>query len=284
MSPALFVVIGFVLGLPLTWVAVYLGRRVGLLDIPTGIKTHHLAVPYTGGAAIAATLAISGIIFGLPPAVLLGGLFIWLVGLVDDIRSLPPRLKLLLEIPPLIVGVSALGLEPLVLVVAVLVGVFLVNCFNVIDGLDGLAGGVALISLLAVLWASGPSVASSAGLLVGAIAAFLLFNLRPARLFLGDQGSLFLGYYIWILPLASFANKPETRTVVFGALLWGFPLANAVFVVTKRLIERRALLIGDRGHLYDVLNERLGLRSTLLVCWSIAGLLAVAAAAVMRGS
>src|SRR5439155_13541745 len=178
----------------------------------------------------------------LPPAVLLGGLFIWLVGLVDDIRSLPPRLKLLLEIPPLIVGVSALALEPLVLVVAVLVGVFLVNCFNVIDGLDGLAGGVALISLLAVLWASGP-LASSAGLLVGAIAAFLLFNLRPARLFLGDQGSLFLGYYIWILPLASFANKPETRTIVFGALLWGFPLVNAVFVVTKRLIERRALLI-----------------------------------------
>jgi len=283
-SAAFFVAIGFLLGLPLTWAALYLGRRIGLLDIPKGIKVHRLPVPYTGGAAIAATLAISGIIFDLPPTILLGSFLIWVVGLVDDIRGLPPRLKLLLEVLPLIVGVSALGLEPLVLLAAVLAGVFLVNCFNVIDGLDGLAGGVALISLLALFFVTDRAVAASTGLLVGAIMAFLLFNLHPARLFLGDEGSLLLGYFMWILPLAILAKQPEARGVVFGALLWGFPLVNAVFVVVKRLIERRPLLIGDRGHLYDVLNQRLGLRSTLLVCWSVAGFSTVAAAAVIRGS
>jgi UDP-GlcNAc:undecaprenyl-phosphate GlcNAc-1-phosphate transferase len=264
------------------WAALLLGRRFGLLDLPTGIKVHRLPVPYTGGAAIAATLAVAWIVFDLPPAILLGGLFIWVVGLVDDIRGLPPRVKLLLEVPPLIIGASTLGLAPLVLMAAVLVGAFLVNCFNVIDGLDGLAGGVALISMLAILWATGTTTAAIAGLLVGAVAAFLLFNLHPARLFLGDEGSLLLGYFLWILPLAGVAKQPDARGLIFGVLLWGFPLANAAFVVTKRLIERRALLIGDRGHLYDVLNGRIGLRWTLLVCWAVAAFSSIAAAVVTQ--
>lgn len=278
-----FVAVGFLLGLPLTWSALRVGRRVGLLDVPTGIKVHRLPIPYTGGAAIAATLSIAGIIFGLPPTVLLGGVFMWLVGLADDIRSLPPQAKLLLEVPPLIIGASALGLEPLVLIGAAVLGLVLVNCFNVIDGLDGLAAGVALISLLALLWVTGGALVAFAGLLVGATVAFLLFNLHPARLFLGDQGSLLLGYFLWILPLANFAEHREPRDLLFGIFLWGFPLANVAFVVTKRLIERRALLVGDRGHLYDVLHGRLGLRSTLLICWSVAALSSLVAAAVISG-
>jgi len=280
-TAASFVAVGFALGLPLMWAALLIGRRFGLLDLPTGIKVHRLPVPYTGGAGIAATLAIAWVVLELPPAVLLGGLFVWLVGLVDDIRGLPPRVKLLLEVPPLITGASALGLAPLVLLVAVLVGAFLVNCFNVIDGLDGLAGGVALISMLAIL-STGTTTAAIAGLLVGAVAAFLLFTLHPARLFLGDEGSLLLGYFLWILPLAGVAKQPDARGLIFGVLLWGFPLANAAFVVTKRLIERRALLIGDRGHLYDVLHERIGLRWTLLVCWAVAAFSSIAAAAVIQ--
>jgi UDP-GlcNAc:undecaprenyl-phosphate/decaprenyl-phosphate GlcNAc-1-phosphate transferase len=281
-SAAPFVAVGFALGVPLMWAALLIGRRLGLLDLPTGIKVHRLPVPYTGGAAIAATLAVAWVVFDLPPAVLLGGLFIWVVGLVDDIRSLPPTVKLVLEIPPLIIGASTLGLEPLAITAAALVGAFLVNCFNVIDGLDGLAGGVAVISMLAILWATGSTVGAIAGLLVGALAAFLLFNLHPARLFLGDQGSLLLGYFLWILPLASAANQPDARDVIFGVLLWVFPLVNAAFVVSKRLIEGRALLAGDRGHLYDVLHRRIGLRRTLLACWSVAALSSIAATAVIQ--
>lgn len=280
MNAFAFAAVGFLIGLPLSWSALEVGRRVGLLDMPTGIKVHHRPIPYTGGAAFAAMLVITGAIFPLPPMVLLGGLFIWLIGLADDIRSLPPHLKLLLELPPLIVGASALGLEPLMFIGAIVVGVFLVNCFNVIDGLDGLAAGVAMISLLALLWSPSGSVVAIAGLLVGMSLAFLMFNLNPARLFLGDQGSLLLGYFLWVLPLADFAQFGGVRELLFGALLWVFPLANVAFVTTRRLVERRALLVGDRGHLYDVLNVRLGLRSTLLVCWSIAALASVAAAVV----
>lgn len=282
MSAFAFVGLGFILGLPLSWLALQVGRRVGLLDVPVGIKVHRLPIPYTGGAAIAVTLAIAGIILPLPATVLVGGLFMWLIGLADDVRSLPPQLKLLLEVPPLIVGASALGLEPPLFIGAIVVGVFLVNCFNVIDGLDGLAAGVAMIALLALLWSSNGTVVAMAGLLVGGSLAFLVFNLHPARLFLGDQGSLLLGYFLWVLPFANFADKREIRELLYGVLLWGFPLINVAFVLTKRLIERRALLMGDRGHLYDVLHMRLGLRSTLLICWTVAALSSIAAAAVMR--
>ncbi|MDP9227248.1 MAG: hypothetical protein M3P18_26045, partial [Actinomycetota bacterium] len=130
MNPLTSVAVGFIFGLPLVWSALHVGRRIGLLDVPTGIKVHQLPIPYTGGAAIAATLTVASIVFELPPPFLLGGLFIWFVGLVDDVLSLPPRTKLLLELPPLVIGASVLGLEPLVLIASVMIGLLLVNCFN----------------------------------------------------------------------------------------------------------------------------------------------------------
>jgi UDP-GlcNAc:undecaprenyl-phosphate GlcNAc-1-phosphate transferase len=282
-SALIFVTFGFLIGLPLSWLAIHIGRRVGLLDVPHGIKVHRQPIPYTGGAAIAATLAIGALVFGLPPTILLGGLVIWLIGFVDDLRGLPPQIKLLLQLPPLIVGALDLGLEPQVLMVAVALGVFLVNCFNVIDGLDGLAGGVALISFLAMMSHTSATGVATAGILVGAISAFLVFNLHPARLFLGDQGSLLMGYFLWILNVANYAQNRDTRELLLGALFWGFPLVNAAFVLAKRLMERRALLVGDRGHLYDVLHARLGLRSTLIICWSITAISSIAAVALLDG-
>src|SRR5207249_3642405 len=148
-----------------------------------------------------------------------------------------------------------------VAVVAVVIGMILVNAFNVIDGLDGLAGGVALFALLPLV-AMGNPLSDLGAIVLGSVVGFLLLNLHPARLFLGDEGSLLLGYVLWLLAVSILAARPVPASFAFAALIWAFPIVNAVFVLIKRATEGRPILAGDRGHLYDVLQRRYGLGAT----------------------
>ena len=214
----------------------------------------------------------------MPALAVAGALLAWAVGFVDDARHLDPRLKLAAELPALVVGSFAIDLDGAVRLVAIVVGLFLINAFNVIDGLDALAGGTAAIALAALLLLNAP-LAALAAVALGGVLAFLVFNLPPARLFLGDEGSLLLGYVLWLVPLAAFAAAPSARLLIVTGCLWAFPLVNAGFVVLARIRARRPVLAGDRSHLYDVLHRRLGLRGTLLVCWTIGAAGAIGAAA-----
>jgi UDP-GlcNAc:undecaprenyl-phosphate GlcNAc-1-phosphate transferase len=270
--------LGFVLNLVLAAVLIRLSPRLGLLDRPGPIKPHARPIPYTGGAGIAIALLIVGALSSLPLPAMAGAAVAWLVGFIDDWRRLAPRLKLLLELPVVLMGSFAVELNPVERCVAVLAGIVLVNAFNVIDGLDGLAGGTAAISLTAATFVFAP-LATAASIGVGAVLAFLVFNLPPAKLFMGDEGSLLLGYLLWLVPLASLAVTPSPVLVLATVLIWFFPLVNALFVILIRLRGRRSVLAGDRSHLYDVLSRRFGLRTTLLVCWGIAALGALGAVA-----
>jgi UDP-GlcNAc:undecaprenyl-phosphate/decaprenyl-phosphate GlcNAc-1-phosphate transferase len=269
----------FVLGLPTAFVLIPLSDRLGLLDKPGPIKPHARPIPYTGGAMIAGVILAIGVAVSLPVAVILGATAIWLVGFIDDTRGLAPLVKLAAEIPPLFAGSLAVDLSPIERVVAVLAGVVLVNVFNVTDGLDGLAGGTAAIILIALLVLGGP-LSGVAAVALGAVAAFLLFNLPPARLFLGDEGSLLLGYVLWLVPLAALTVAPSAGLLAALLLAWAFPLTNTAFVVGARLRASRPVLTGDRSHLYDVLNRRFGLRGSLLVCWGLSAVGGVLAAAI----
>jgi UDP-GlcNAc:undecaprenyl-phosphate/decaprenyl-phosphate GlcNAc-1-phosphate transferase len=271
-------VLGFALTLPLSWVSLALGRRFQLLDRPGAIKTHPQPVPYTGGAAIIFTLCVGGTLLGVPTMSLVGGVVAWLIGFMDDVEGVTPTRKLLLLLLCLSVGTAGLDLDPLARISLLLGGLVLVNAFNVIDGLDGLAGGVAMFGFMAL------AVGDSAwGLLaavgIGSLAAFLLFNLHPAVMFLGNQGSLAVGYFLWVAPAHLYANGRDGDTLVYAAIVWTFPLLNLAFVIGKRAIERRPILVGDRSHLYDVLHRRLGLRTALVVCWMLAAASAVIAVA-----
>lgn len=268
--------IAFVAGLALTRLAITLGRRLGLLDLPSAIKPHGAPVPHTGGTAIVLVVATAMVILGLLPLAI-AATCMWVIGLVDDIRSLPPRLKLVLEVLPLVLASSALGLSQLPMTLAVIVGVILVNAFNVIDGLDGLAAGCALASLLVFTGTDGVA-ALLASSIAGSVAAFLVFNRHPARIFLGDEGSLVLGFALWTLPFLANVNSATLGGTFFWLTLWLFPLVNAVFVVSYRLRTRRPIMSGDRSHLYDFWHKRIGLTATLFACWSIAAAGAIAAA------
>jgi UDP-GlcNAc:undecaprenyl-phosphate GlcNAc-1-phosphate transferase len=275
MSSEGWALVGCALGLPLLLLAILVGHRFGLLDHPSPIKPHLLAVPYTGGAAIVAAIVVAGLVARVPPGVLGGLLLMWLVGFIDDARGLPAGVKLAGELPALVVSGAALGMSIPIAIASIALGLVLVNAFNVIDGLDGLAGGVALPSLIVLAAAPGWGGALAA-IAVGAIVAFLFLNLRPARVFLGDQGSLVLGQLLWLVPLA-FLRLDASGPWAAWLLLWAFPFVNAAFVVIARVRARRNVLRGDRSHLYDALNRRLGLARTLVICWTIAGLGAVGA-------
>jgi UDP-GlcNAc:undecaprenyl-phosphate GlcNAc-1-phosphate transferase len=277
-TASLAFVIALIVGGALAWGCILVGERLALLDHPGAIKPHAHPVPYTGGTAIFATLLLLAPVAGLDIWILLGAALCWLVGAIDDVRGLAPTTKLAAQVPALVLGSLAVELSPLERAVAVAAGLILLNAFNVVDGLDGLAAGAALspLVLLAVVGAGGA--VSAVGL--GAVLGFLLFNLAPAKLFLGDQGSLLLGYLLWILPLGWLGAEGSLRLSSLWVLLWLFPIVNLAYVLWVRARARRPLLRGDRSHLYDALHRRYGLRATLAVCWGVSVLGVLGAAAV----
>ena len=265
-----------------SWVAASLGITFGLVDRPGAIKPHPKPVPFTGGTAILIALLVAAPIALPSPYAVAGAAVCWLVGLVDDLRGLMPAPKLLALLPPLALGSFALDLPPLQRVVVVLVGLILLNVFNVVDGLDALAGGTAVLMLVSLTFAGTISALAAAG--IGATLGFLVFNLPPAKLFLGDEGSLLLGYLLWFLTASWLASGPAVQATILWSLLWMFPLTNFAYVVAIRLKARRPLLRGDRSHLYDDLKRRFGLARTLAVCWVISTVGAFCTAIVVRAS
>src|SRR5438105_11545320 len=154
----------FAFCLPLILVAIVVGTRAGLLDVPTAIKPHARPIPYTGGTPIAVIIVAAAILGGQFPLALVAT-SVWLIGFVDDLRSLPASAKLLLEVFLLLFWVITEPYSFPESLAAVAVGVVLMNAFNVIDGLDGLAAGCALAPLVALSTFDG-----AAGMLAAAAA------------------------------------------------------------------------------------------------------------------
>jgi UDP-GlcNAc:undecaprenyl-phosphate GlcNAc-1-phosphate transferase len=279
-SAPVLVVLALVGSIGSSWLVTKLGGRFGLVDRPGAIKPHLRPVPYLGGTAILVPLVVAVPIVALSPFAVGGAVLCWLVGIVDDVRGLTPVLKLVSLLPALGLGSFAMDLPPIHRVLVVVVGLVLLNVFNVIDGLDALAGGTAVL-LFVSLALLGPMPHLSA-VAVGATLGFLVFNLPPAKLFLGDEGSLLLGYLLWLFTTAWLAPSPVVLAAAVWSLLWLFPLANAAYVIAVRIRARRPLLRGDRSHLYDALNRRYGLTRTLLICWLMSTLGALGVAALVH--
>jgi UDP-GlcNAc:undecaprenyl-phosphate GlcNAc-1-phosphate transferase len=212
-------------------------------------------------------------------AVLLaGGVAMHLVGLADDFRPLAARWKFLLQVAVALlvcgagvrlttlqlpwVGLVKIGI-PLstALTVAWLVG--MTNALNLIDGLDGLASGVALFALAALFIfarANGrPDAALMSIALAGATLGFLYFNFYPATIFLGDSGSLFLGFMLGGVGLLSSqaAAGPPAMACAVPIVVLGLPLLDTSLAVARRLAQRRPIFSGDRAHIHHRLLDRL---------------------------
>jgi UDP-GlcNAc:undecaprenyl-phosphate GlcNAc-1-phosphate transferase len=207
----------------LTPVAARAGHRYGILDRPGGHKSHGIATPYLGGVAVAAGLLAIGAVAA--------GLSLWVVG----------------------VRAGVLGTAWVDLPVTVLWVVAVVNAFNFIDNMDGLAAGVAAASALGIASIAALEddylVASFAFAVAGASVGFLRYNLPPARIFLGDAGSMLLGFLVAALTLKLDLDvQPTITRLLTVVMLAGVPLFDLTLAVTARLLGRRPPWIGGTDH------------------------------------
>ncbi|HKV03871.1 MAG TPA: MraY family glycosyltransferase [Candidatus Acidoferrales bacterium] len=272
--------------------------HAGILDAPGPLKIHSRPVPRLGGVAIAIAVCIAIFLarssIALPRWPFFAALgLVWAVGFADDLRGLSPYFRLAAQlaagallwlggwrvpIPEAFARISVASLAATCLFVSVFL-----NAYNLVDGADGIAAGVACIS--AVAYAALPVTAghSFAALvawsLAGACGGFLVFNFPTASIYLGDCGSTLLGFGIAFLGLNLYRSSPATGSwLVFPVLIAGLPLLEVVLAVIRRLRDARSPLHGDLRHISDLLRARgWPPRRVALVTYGItAGLAAVA--------
>lgn len=237
--------------------AMRLAAHIGLVDEPGPLKVHDTAVPSVGGLGIVAALATAGGLRRRPALAAALGLALAL-GSADDALGLSPELRLAGET---IIGALVASAIPTRLPrglgsgAEVLATVTLINGVNMIDGLDGLAGGVTLASALGFASLLDNDGRGLAVALCGALSGFLLWNKPPARVYLGDGGSYVVGASMAALLAFAFEQGRPAGRSIGGLALVGFPVAELTFSVIRRARTRSRLTAGDRGHTYDRLVE-----------------------------
>lgn len=274
-----------------------LAMRIGLVDAPAARKVHRVPVPLMGGvamwlASLAALFVFTGE-YNLPQLglILLGGTLISLTGLVDDRFDLSPYLKLVAQFAAagilIYAGVSVQSPTPwdaVNIAITVIWVVGITNALNLLDNMDGLAAGIAAIAsgfFLVLAAGSGQYlVASLAAAIAGTCLAFLRFNfLAPARIFMGDAGSLFLGYLLAVLGVKiRFDNDPMVTWLV-PILVLAIPIFDTTLITISRL--RRGLnpltAAGKDHTSHRLILAGLSNREAVMVIYLLAGIGGLAA-------
>ena len=266
---------------------------IGALDMPNERKVHKVPIPRLGGLGIYAGFLLGYMLFGIHSvqmnAILIGSFIILVTGIFDDIKPVPAKWKLLAQtvgasIIPLYGGIllkdiSAFGIYipfgifayPITIIFIVAV----INCINLIDGLDGLSSGIASIYFLTI-GTIAMLLNNSNGLdivltfiMLGSTLGFLVHNFNPAKIFMGDSGSMFLGYIIAVLALLGFKNITLTSFIV-PMLLLAIPIMDTLFAILRRIINHKPLGEPDKNHLHhQLLKLKLSQTKTVLVIYLV---------------
>jgi UDP-GlcNAc:undecaprenyl-phosphate GlcNAc-1-phosphate transferase len=277
------------LALVLTWAARWLGLTTGLVDRPLvtepegarppaadELKIHTVPIPVLGGLGVVAAVLGALLVAGsdLPLLAVAGVVLATAIGLVDDARPQPASVRMVALAGAGVPIAAGLPLDPLgfparVGVVALLL--LLANAVNLIDGQDGLAGGlgaIAAVGLAAVIAANGAD--PVLGLVVaGALVGFLAWNLPPARVFLGNGGAYGLGALLTVLA-AQATLSHGWHGLLAAALCLGVFAFELTFTVVRRLRSSQRLATGDRRHSYDLLGRSRGNRDrSTLALWTL---------------
>ncbi len=256
-------------------------RRHGVLDVPGHRSSHQVPTPRGGGVAIVlAALAGLGVLAALFPdmadrrvlTVILGAAAMGVLGFIDDLKGLSPRTRLAVQLAAAL-AVAVLGVRLDALWVPFLGAVDLgwlaypltalaiaaiANFFNFMDGIDGLAGGQALLFGLFLAYAatSAGNIALAAAFLTVAAAAggFLVFNFPPASIFMGDSGSLFLGFFFAAAGVALAGEPAQPLPFALTLLIMLTFIFDPALTILRRLLKGEPLHQAHRSHLYQRLN------------------------------
>jgi len=240
-----------------------------------------------GPAIVAAMLLPAATIVGRPPspawvAFAIGALGMALVGLVDDAIRIRPASKLIAQIAlallPIYFGLGIPRLHPILSVVVSMVWIVgITNAMNLLDNMDGLAAGVAavaagVLALHAMKW-DNQTLAATATCLAGACLGFLLYNFRPASIFMGDSGSLFIGYSLGVLSLIDMQARPVTALAAIAVPVFVLlvPIFDTALVTVLRLLAGRRVSQGGRDHSsHRLVSLGISERNAVLVLWALA--------------
>ncbi len=256
-----------------------IAKRIGLVDVPNERKMHHVPQPLVGGIGIIISATFSSLVF-----VPLGGMrgyfsglaLLLLVGFFDDFLELGHRKKFLAQIAAtsLLIYLSKvqlhtfgdlLGLGEIVVptvswiiwTVTVFCVVGVTNAVNMIDGLDGLAGGFAFIAFIAFAVLASLSSDNTLMLLnlalAGAVLGFLKFNWAPSELFMGDAGSLCLGFSLSFMAIALTQGETSSISPIIVLLVLAVPIADTLTVMLKRIYDRKSPFKPDKTHFHHIL-------------------------------
>ena len=287
------IVIPFLFVLAITPFIKKVAIHVGAMDIPNARKVHKVPIPRLGGLGIYMGFILGYILFGTMSlrmnAILIGSFIIIVTGIVDDINPIPAGIKFLFQIIAasvvafygqiLLSDISAFGLYiefgifsyP----ITILFIVAIINCINLIDGLDGLAAGLSsiyfmTIGIVIVGWMHTFDLdAVITFVMLGATLGFLCHNFNPAKIFMGDSGSMFLGYIIAVIALLGFKNVTLTTLLVPICLL-AIPIMDTLFAILRRLINKKPIGEPDKQHLHhQLLSLNLSHRNTVLVIYFV---------------
>lgn len=290
----LIIAVTFLISLIMTPIAKKIANHIGALDIPNPRKVHKVPMPRLGGLAIYISFIIGYTIFGEVNtqmlSILIGGFILIITGLIDDIKPIKARYKLLAQIIValfvVIYGqiffteISFLGLKLylnkyLSYFISSLFIVAITNSINLIDGLDGLATGISSIYFLTIAIIAfilnrigGLDIILSV-IMLGATLGFLPYNFPPAKIFMGDTGSLFLGYMISIIALLGFKITTVTSLIVPLCIL-AIPIFDTALAIFRRLLKHQNIGTADKEHFHhQLLKLRYSPTASILIIYFI---------------
>ena len=281
-------------------------HKVGAMDVPRDSRRmHKKPIPRMGGLAIFMGILASLMIFGQMDvqmlSILLGAMIIVVLGIFDDIVALGAKFKFCIQIIAAAIPVCVGGLKiefftsfnpfsnnpyfslgMLAIPVTILWIVGITNAVNLIDGLDGLAAGVssiAAMTMLAVgLLTNEIMVAITMGALAGSCIGFLPYNFNPAKIFMGDTGSTFLGFMLATMSIEGFFKFYAVISFAVPFLILGLPIFDTASAITRRLMEGRNPMSPDRGHVHHKLVDMgFNVKQAVAILYAISATLGLAA-------
>lgn len=316
---AIAFILAFVVAFVTTPYTIKIAKKVGAVDVPKDQRRMHKKVmPKFGGPAVIIGFIVSAIyllivmnmeqsiqLFGNEQygkqllGMLLGILVITTFCIVDDIKTIRPITKLIGQVLGAVIAVAAgIRIEGVTLpflnfpqiheitsIVVTIVWIIIVtNAINLIDGLDGLSSGISVISaisLLIIFVLNGSSMVSIILItaLAGALVGFLPYNFTPAKTFIGDTGSNFLGYALAIISILGSAKTYTAAVIVLPLIVLGLPIFDTIWAIIRRLIKGKSLKAvfkADKGHLHHKLVTRgFSQKQAVLVLYGISAIFGI---------
>lgn len=314
------ILVGILVSVLLTRTVKNLALRFNLVDKPNARTIHRDPVPRVGGIAIVGGFfaalgyfyliellfpAMDALIRFPSPVLLAGALIMALTGLVDDLSGYHPGQKLFTQACVAIMVIleghrfgfdflpfeeSSLISEMILIPVTFLWIVGVINAVNLLDGMDGLAGGVAVIIITSLTAAiavngAGPDFVFF-GAFVGAIFGFLVYNFHPAKIFMGDTGSLFIGFVLATYALPAMSAPVTNLSFLIPVFALGLPLLDTAICFLRRSLEGRSPFSPDKDHIHHRIARMTGLshRGTVLTLYGLSAVFGLTAVFLAAGS